>query len=82
MRLTATPPLAHHALRRVWVAGGAFVIPGDYLYRTFQSFQFDGGIWGIFRVAPAYQPPPPDPCGCTTRYCTQMMCVQPAPTAN
>jgi len=26
MRLTATPPLAHHALRRVWVAGGAFVV--------------------------------------------------------
>jgi hypothetical protein len=63
-------------------AGGAYHIPGDYLYRTFQSFQFDGGIWGIFRVAPAYQPPPPDPCGCTTRYCMQMMCVQPAPTAN
>jgi hypothetical protein len=31
-------------------AGGAFAVPGDYLYRTFQSFQFDGGIWGIFRV--------------------------------
>ena len=34
-------------------AGGGFAVPGDYLYRTFQSFQFDGGIWGIFRVAPA-----------------------------
>jgi hypothetical protein len=33
-------------------AGGAFHVPGDYLYRTFQSFQFDGGIWGIFRVNP------------------------------
>lgn len=31
-------------------AGGAFRVTGDYLYRTFQSFQFDGGIWGIFRV--------------------------------
>ena len=31
-------------------AGGVFMIPGDYLYRTFQSFQFDGGMWGIFRV--------------------------------
>jgi hypothetical protein len=31
-------------------AGGAAAIAGDYLYRTFQSFQFDGGIWGIFRV--------------------------------
>ncbi|HEX6100044.1 MAG TPA: copper oxidase [Thermoanaerobaculia bacterium] len=33
-------------------AGGAFLLPGDYLYRTFQSFQFDGGMWGIFRVTP------------------------------
>jgi len=33
-------------------AGGAFMIPGDYLYRTHQSFQFDGGLWGIFRVTP------------------------------
>jgi hypothetical protein len=33
-------------------AGGAFLVPGDYLYRTFQSFQFDGGMWGIFRVGP------------------------------
>jgi manganese oxidase len=33
-------------------AGGAFAVPGDYLYRTSQSFQFDGGLWGIFRVTP------------------------------
>ncbi|HEX6083581.1 MAG TPA: copper oxidase [Thermoanaerobaculia bacterium] len=33
-------------------AGGVFMLPGDYLYRTFQSFQFDGGIWGLFRVTP------------------------------
>lgn len=33
-------------------AGGAFRVPGDYLYRTFQSFQFDGGMWGLFRVEP------------------------------
>ena len=33
-------------------AGGVFLLPGDYLYRTFQSFQFDGGMWGIFRVIP------------------------------
>jgi len=33
-------------------AGGKFGITGDYLYRTFQSFQFDAGIWGIFRVLP------------------------------
>ncbi|MEW6208866.1 MAG: copper oxidase [Acidobacteriota bacterium] len=31
-------------------AGGKFRITGDYLYRTMQSFQFDGGLWGIFRV--------------------------------
>jgi hypothetical protein len=31
-------------------AGGAFQVPGDYLYRSLQSFQFDGGLWGIFRV--------------------------------
>ncbi len=67
-------------------AGGAFQIPGDYLFRTFQSFQFDGGIWGLFRVAPpAYQPPPPDNCGCTDKFCAQYMCAQPlepAPTTN
>jgi hypothetical protein len=33
-------------------AGGAFGIPGDYLYRDQQSFMFDGGLWGIFRVTP------------------------------
>ena len=33
-------------------AGGKFAVPGDYLVRTFQSFQFDGGIWGILRVTP------------------------------
>ena len=31
-------------------AGGKFRIRGDYLYRTFNSFGFDGGLWGIFRV--------------------------------
>ncbi len=33
-------------------AGGRFRVPGDYLYRTFSSFLFDGGLWGIFRVSP------------------------------
>lgn len=33
-------------------AGGRFGIPGDYLYRDQASFQFDGGLWGIFRVTP------------------------------
>jgi manganese oxidase len=31
-------------------AGGKFRVQGDYLYRTFNSFGFDGGLWGIFRV--------------------------------
>jgi hypothetical protein len=33
-------------------AGGARRVVGDYLYRSQESFQFDGGIWGIFRVSP------------------------------
>ena len=33
-------------------AGGKFAVPGDYLVRSFQSFQFDGGMWGILRVTP------------------------------
>jgi len=33
-------------------AGGAFRVPGDYLYRDQNSFTFDGGLWGIFRVIP------------------------------
>jgi manganese oxidase len=31
-------------------AGGRFALPGDYLYRTQESFQFTNGLWGIFRV--------------------------------
>jgi hypothetical protein len=39
-------------------AGGLLNIPGDYLYRTQESFQFSaGGLWGIFRVRPALQAP-------------------------
>ncbi|PYQ28028.1 MAG: copper oxidase [Acidobacteria bacterium] len=34
-------------------AGGKFRIAGDYLYRSWMANQFDSGIWGIFRVAPA-----------------------------
>jgi len=33
-------------------AGGLYNIPGDYLYRSQESFQFGGGLWGIFRVTP------------------------------
>jgi hypothetical protein len=31
-------------------AGSLFKIPGDYLFRTQQSFMVDGGMWGILRV--------------------------------
>jgi manganese oxidase len=50
-------------------AGGAFGVTGDYLYRTFNSFQFDGGIWGIFRVTSNSVPPP--------TCCKTCMCAQP-----
>ncbi|MFI3221078.1 MAG: hypothetical protein QX189_18475 [Methylococcales bacterium] len=31
-------------------AGGYYGTKGDYLYRDQASFQFDNGLWGIFRV--------------------------------
>jgi len=31
-------------------AGGKGGVTGDYLYRDMASFQFDGGLWGTFRV--------------------------------
>jgi manganese oxidase len=31
-------------------AGGAFRVPGDYLYRGQNSFIFPDGMWGLFRV--------------------------------
>ncbi len=33
-------------------AGGLFSRPGDYMYRTQESFQITNGLWGIFRVKP------------------------------
>ncbi|HEX3186057.1 MAG TPA: hypothetical protein VHQ94_14760 [Pyrinomonadaceae bacterium] len=45
-------PSSHYEVMPVNGAGGARRITGDYLYRTQNSFQFDGGIWGIFRVTP------------------------------
>lgn len=33
-------------------AGGLLSRPGDYLYRTQESFQITNGLWGIFRVRP------------------------------
>lgn len=45
-------PSSHYEVIPQNGAGGARRITGDYLYRTQESFQFDGGIWGIFRVKP------------------------------
>jgi hypothetical protein len=44
---------SNHSDAVIKQAGGAFGVTGDYLYRTFNSFQFDGGMWGIFRVTSA-----------------------------
>jgi hypothetical protein len=33
-------------------AGGAFAIPGDYLFRDLSGPGFDNGLWGILRVIP------------------------------
>jgi hypothetical protein len=54
-------------------AGGRFRIPGDFLYRTFQSFNFDGGMWGIFRVS--FNAPPPE-CNCPKGAdCSTFVCL-------
>jgi len=45
-------PSSHYEVIPVNGAGGGRRVPGDYLYRTQESFMFDGGIWGIFRVRP------------------------------
>ena len=45
-------PSSHYEVIPVNGAGGARRISGDYLYRSQESFQFDGGLWGIFRVKP------------------------------
>ncbi|HEU4837663.1 MAG TPA: hypothetical protein VFS90_24750 [Pyrinomonadaceae bacterium] len=45
-------PSSHYEVNPVNGAGGSRLITGDFLYRTQNSFQFDGGIWGIFRVTP------------------------------
>ncbi|MFZ6743695.1 hypothetical protein ACO0LC_10750 [Undibacterium sp. JH2W] len=34
-------------------AGGAFAVPGDYLYRSWPNSQYAAGSWGVFRVSPA-----------------------------
>jgi hypothetical protein len=33
-------------------AGGAYRVPGDYLYRSATAAQYQVGLWGLFRVAP------------------------------
>ena len=33
-------------------AGGRYAVPGDYLYRSWQSNGYTGGAWGLFRVGP------------------------------
>jgi hypothetical protein len=43
-------------------AGGENALPGDYLYRTQESFMFQGGLWGIFRVLPRSPDAPPVRC--------------------
>ena len=43
-------PQNHHDFVLQNGAGGAFGVTGDYLFRTQSSFQFDNGLWGIFRV--------------------------------
>jgi manganese oxidase len=45
-------PSSHYEVIPKNGAGGARRVTGDYLYRTQASFQFDGGVWGIFRVTP------------------------------
>ena len=45
-------PSSHYEVIPVNGAGGARRVTGDYLYRTHESFMFDGGLWGIFRVTP------------------------------
>ncbi|MGI8989912.1 MAG: hypothetical protein ACR2I2_10050 [Bryobacteraceae bacterium] len=41
-------PARHLNLRTC--AGGTYRVKGDYLFRTQEAFQFQGGLWGIFRV--------------------------------
>jgi hypothetical protein len=43
-------PSSHFDIVPMNGAGGAFGVTGDYLFRDQQSFYFDGGLWGIFRV--------------------------------
>jgi hypothetical protein len=43
-------PASHWDIVPLHGAGGAFGVPGDYLYRDHATGGFNGGIWGVFRV--------------------------------
>jgi hypothetical protein len=47
-------------------SGGRFGAAGDYLYRAWTANMFQGGAWGIFRVAPWNGPGFPDTVGITS----------------
>lgn len=43
-------PMRHFNI--LTTAGGKFNVPGQYMYRTIDSFNLSGGLWGIFDVQP------------------------------
>ncbi|HEV7767738.1 MAG TPA: copper oxidase [Thermoanaerobaculia bacterium] len=47
-------------------SGGRFGVPGDYMYRAWTANMFQGGAWGIFRVAPWKGTGFPDTVGITS----------------
>jgi hypothetical protein len=49
---TGIGPTCHDDVVLLHGAGGTFGIPGDYMFRDFQTFHLDGGLWGILRVGP------------------------------
>ena len=48
---TGVGPTSHYDIV-VPAAGGAFQVPGDYVYRSWTAAQLQVGLWGLFRVAP------------------------------
>jgi manganese oxidase len=48
-QVTGMGPARHENLL-IGPAGGAFHVPGDYLYRAQEGFAFSGGMWGLLRV--------------------------------
>jgi hypothetical protein len=43
-------PSCHDDVVLLHGAGGAFGLAGDYMFRDFQTFHLDGGLWGILQV--------------------------------